>query len=193
MFNQSSANRRHKNLAEATIRLVGEEPFEGAVYLSVGDRLIDLLNDERAFIPVRREDGRTVIVAKAHIVSIVETSGPEAQHEPESEDIPYQDDSDADDAAEATADHSGSGRARSSHGFDAYAFLKISPDATVEEIRSAYKKRIKAVHPDSIASLGLDDELAAAALKTTQKLNYAYRKIMRDRESDAEGDQRASA
>ena len=65
--------------------------------------------------------------------------------------------------------------------FDPYAVLKLDHSATVNEIRAAYKSRIKAVHPDTIAALGLDEDLADAALKKTQKLNYAYRKIMRER------------
>ena len=47
---------------------------------------------------------------------------------------------------------------------------------------------MKAVHPDTIASLDLDDDLARAALLAAQKVNYAYKKIMRERAVENEGE-----
>lgn len=194
MSNSYTANIRHKNQAEVSVRMVGEEPFEAIVFLAVGDRLIDLLNDERCFIPVRREDGETIIVAKTQIVSIIETGGvidleEEAISEDEvpgeasagDKDLNCEENTDAEpdeDVEKSEAKTAQANRPR----FDAHAVLRVAPHATVSEIRSAYKTRVKAVHPDSIASLGLDEDLIEAALKTTQKVNYAYRKIMRERE-----------
>ncbi|MEZ5916981.1 MAG: hypothetical protein R3C40_05365 [Parvularculaceae bacterium] len=50
--------------------------------------------------------------------------------------------------------------------------------ATVEEVRRAYKVRIKAVHPDTLSGLELDDDIAKAAILAAQRVNYAYRQIM---------------
>ena len=161
MRRTSSANLRHKTEARVTVRLVGETSFDAVVYLALGHRLLDLLNDDRAFIPARREDGQTVILAKSQIVSIL--------------------DHDEDDVEETDAEKETEEPV--ARKFDPYAMLRVAPDASVDDIRAAYKKRIKAVHPDSVAALGLDDELAQASLKLSQKINYAYRKIMRDRES----------
>jgi DnaJ-domain-containing protein 1 len=70
--------------------------------------------------------------------------------------------------------------------FDAYAMLRIKPTATNDEIRAAYKARMKAVHPDTFASLGLDEEIAKAAVLATQKVNFAYQKILRERGAKAD-------
>ena len=197
MYSSNSANIRHKNQAEVTIRLVGEEPFDAFVFLSIGDRLIDLLNDDRHFIPARRPDGKTIIVAKSQIVSIIETAAPEmADTQTVADDVEESHDakeSPADAVAREVDDEFTRSGRKPTRRFDPYEMLRVSKDASVQEIRSAYKSRIKAVHPDSVASLGLDDELAQAALKTTQKLNYAYRKIMRDREDEPDTDERESA
>lgn len=157
----SSSSVRHKNQAAVKIKLAGEETFDAVVFLSIGDRLIDLLNDNRAFIPVKKSDGEIIIIAKTQISSIIEKEADEDTMEPE----------------DLKEDASQKPRK-----FDAYEILRIAPDATIPEIRSAYKSRLKAVHPDSIASLGLDEDLTKAALHTTQKVNYAYRKIMKERE-----------
>lgn len=189
MYNSNSANIRHKNQAEVTIRLAGEEPFEAIVFLSIGDRLIDLLNDDRNFIPVRRTDGQTIIVAKTQIVSIIESGTSDS----DTHDLAPEEDEAVENVTREVEGELKSAKEKSARRFDPYELLRIPKNATVQEIRSAYKSRIKAVHPDSIASLGLDDDLTEAALKTTQKLNYAYRKIMREREDMTETDGRASA
>lgn len=200
MFNQNRSF-RSKNAAKVRVTLAGGDAFDGFVFLTVGDRLIDLLNDDRAFIPIRRDDGETMIVAKQQIASIIEAAidaadlgdavDAEALDEPPAPDV--DDDENDQDKAADDAGESGPGAdaedreasRRSARRFDPYETLRISPDATIAEIRAAYKTRIKAVHPDSIASLGLDDDLKAAALKSTQRVNYAYRKIMQERETAA--------
>jgi len=48
---EKSANFRSKLALAVTIRVSDEEPFEASVFLRPDERLIDLLNDERAFIP----------------------------------------------------------------------------------------------------------------------------------------------
>ena len=165
MFNCKSEHYRQKSETPVAVRTVCGDSFDATVYLLHGARLTDLLNDERAFIPARREDGEMIVLAKSQITSIVDKSA--AQEE--SEDAKSDDERDKSESKK----------------FDPYAVFKLDPSASIDEIRAAYKSRIKAVHPDTIAALGLDDELADAALKTTQKLNYAYRKIMRERERNA--------
>lgn len=72
MFGRGDAFYQHKIPTPVRLEISGAEPIEGFVFLAVGDRLSDLLNDARLFIPVRRADGHIVIVAKQHIVSLVE-------------------------------------------------------------------------------------------------------------------------
>ena len=161
MFNCKSEFYRQKSETAVAVRMAGGDAFEATVYLLHGARLTDLLNDDRAFIPARRVDGEMLVLAKSQIISIVDM-GAAQENSADGED---------NDETEGSA----------SKKFDPYAVLKLDHSATVNEIRAAYKSRIKAVHPDTIAALGLDEDLADAALKKTQKLNYAYRKIMRER------------
>lgn len=54
---EKSASSRFKRAARVTITLAGHESFDAFVFLTVNERLIDLLNDDRAFIPINK-DGR---------------------------------------------------------------------------------------------------------------------------------------
>lgn len=174
MFDKSNAA-RFKSEARVIVTLTGQEPFDAIVFLKVGERLIDLLNDDRRFLPVRREDDTTLIVAKASIVSIYEHPDPIEEEAAKAEDTDASDTKDEEEQRERKS-------FRPRRSFNPYHVLRIEPDASMEEIRHAYTSRMKAVHPDAIAALDLDEDLARAALLTAQKVNFAYDLIMRERE-----------
>ena len=157
MFDKATGAFRHKTETTVQLQLTGQKPVEASVFHVNGERLTDLLNDPRAFIPVRSATGDIMILAKTQIASIIEF---ETRQREETPDEPSK---------------------RASKSFDPYLTLRISPDASHEEIRAAYRARIKAVHPDTVASLDLDEDLSKAASQATQKIIYAYRKIMRER------------
>src|SRR5580765_6904593 len=54
----------------------------------------------------------------------------------------------------------------------AYEILGLSPSASWAEIRAAYRKRVKACHPDLFA--GTDEQARALAERWTKALNAAY-------------------
>lgn len=172
MFDKQNNTYRHVNCADVRMVLTGDAPFNAVVYLTLGQRLSDLLNDQRHFIPVRLENGETMIAAKSQIISITEIDSL----------------ADRDIDADAATLVKAKDRSATRRGFNPYAVLRISPDADLDAVRAAYKARMKAVHPDTVASLGLDDDLARAALLAAQKVNFAYKKIMRERAADGAED-----
>lgn len=60
--------------------------------------------------------------------------------------------------------------------------LNVSPQATIEEIRRAYKVLMSQYHPDKVASLG--EELKALAEKKSKEITSAYRKAMQQYGAD---------
>jgi len=203
MFQKTGAKFKVEEYVEITLE--GKEPIKAVVFLSVGDRLIDLLNDSRNFIPAKRMDGSVMILAKSSIVSIIEKNpfeGEQPEDVSPSFSLAEADEDGGDDIGNDDADSAASEQSRENDdpdvkmgadgrrkrrnrrrrgGFDAYAVLKISPDATLEEVRTAYKSRIKAVHPDTLASLNLDEDMMDAAIQTAKKVNYAYHVILKER------------
>ncbi len=55
---------------------------------------------------------------------------------------------------------------------DAYKILEINENSNTEEIKAAYKKKIKEYHPDRLSGLGA--ELQKLAHQKTQDINSAY-------------------
>ena len=58
---------------------------------------------------------------------------------------------------------------------DAYKVLGVSPDATDDEIRRAYRELVRKNHPDRVATLG--EDVREAAKKKMQEINDAKARI----------------
>lgn len=64
----------------------------------------------------------------------------------------------------------------------AYAVLGLQPDATVDEIKKAYRKLSREFHPDSIASKGLPEEFTTFAAEKFRVIQEAYDTIKKERD-----------
>ncbi len=63
-----------------------------------------------------------------------------------------------------------------------HEILGVSPEATADQIREAYKHLISKYHPDKVDALG--QELRDLAERKTQEITAAYRGAMRSRGVD---------
>ena len=61
----------------------------------------------------------------------------------------------------------------------AYTVLEISPSATDDEVRSAYRRMAMKYHPDRVATLG--PEVQKAAEEKFKKIQEAYAAIKKQR------------
>ena len=59
--------------------------------------------------------------------------------------------------------------------FDAYAVLGVTPSASSDTIRAAYRARMQEYHPDKVAHLG--DDLQTLAHERTQQIQRAYQQL----------------
>ena len=57
---------------------------------------------------------------------------------------------------------------------DAYAALGVSPSASADEVKRAYRKLISQNHPDKLAARGLPESMRAVAEERSREINSAY-------------------
>jgi DnaJ like chaperone protein len=74
---------------------------------------------------------------------------------------------------------------------DPHAVLGIAPDATLDEIRAAYRRLIRAHHPDLLAARGMPLERLAAATARMARINAARDRLLRHRPRQAQEGQPA--
>lgn len=64
---------------------------------------------------------------------------------------------------------------------DAYKVLEVSPNASMKEIKRAYRDKCVQLHPDKLASKGLPDEFMKFANEQLAQVNKAYDTIKAER------------
>ena len=62
-----------------------------------------------------------------------------------------------------------------------YDVLGVSPDASDEEVRHAYREKVKHLHPDTLRSKGLPDEVIATINDQMARINAAWESVKRER------------
>lgn len=81
-------------------------------------------------------------------------------------------------AADSSTENPGSATPKGRAWHDVFG---IAPDASIEEIRAAYRDLIGQYHPDKVAMLG--EELQALAERKSKEINLAYSQAMAERDS----------
>lgn len=62
---------------------------------------------------------------------------------------------------------------------DAYRILEVSPDSTPDEIKSAYRDKVKKYHPDFVQNMG--KEIRELAGKKIKEINLAFELIKKEK------------
>lgn len=68
---------------------------------------------------------------------------------------------------------------------DAYAIIGIKPEASLADIKRAYRRQMSKHHPDKLAAKGLPDEMMSIATEKTQAIQAAYEEIMQTKKAMA--------
>jgi DnaJ-domain-containing protein 1 len=124
-----------------------------SIRLPLSNRLADALNNADAFLDVVSPSGQQQFIAKSGVRSVRSATVPRADH------------LDTEKGAPGSA------------GFDPYAVLKVSKEASPEEIRHAYHRMARLYHPDRIASFDLPPEVMDYVRTMLVRINLAFEQI----------------
>jgi hypothetical protein len=135
---------------------------EGYVFLAYNQRLSDLLNDDRSFLPLETEAGELRVIAKRAImeVDLIEAS----------------------DAADAA---SPAGEIVSLIAGNAHEILGVALDAPDAEVRMQYLAKKATVDPQRVDSLLGNEDMTRAAAQLARRYDAAFDSIANSRKVDA--------
>lgn len=66
---------------------------------------------------------------------------------------------------------------------DPYVILGVAPDASDDDIRLARRNQLSEVHPDRIRARGLPDDFELLYTRKSARINHAYDRIVRERQT----------
>lgn len=160
----AGGNKTTVNRTRCKVRLINfsDHIVEGFVFLAYGQRLSDLLNDERAFLPLETEEGEVKVVSKRSIMEVeilnVSTSG--RTHQKDGDIVQLV---------------SGS----------AYDILGVALDSDDAAIRLRYLELKDSVAPQKLEAISGNKELLRAAQQLKSRYEAAYDSIINARKIEA--------
>jgi hypothetical protein len=159
----AGGDKRAINRTRLKVRIINfaESIVEGFVFVAFNQRLSDLLNDDRAFLPIETEAGELRVIAKRAImeVELLETG---AARKPASGD-----------------------RVTPLVAGNAFDILGATADADDAEVRVAYLARKASVDPALIAKICDNPDLVRAATELERRYDAAFDSIANSRKIDA--------
>ncbi len=160
----ASGSKNAINRTRCKVRLAGFNDMltEGYVFLAYSQRLSDLLNDDRAFLPIETDDGEVKVVSKRAImeVEVLEMEKPQSKS------------ARIDDVVSVLS-------------ANAYDILGTAHDADDSSIRLRYLDLKETVSVSRLARLTENKDLLAAADQIRRRYDAAYDSITNARKIEA--------
>jgi hypothetical protein len=149
------------NRSRQRVRLItfNDVIIEGDVFISYNQRVSDLLNDDRDFLPIMDSSGEMRVMSKRAVMEIQLIEAPAEEHSHEN----------------VVGLVSG----------NAHELLGASAGADDATIRAIYLDRIRSVDPELIQTLTENPDLIAAAAQLRSRYIAAYDAISHSRQIEA--------
>ena len=157
-----SADKLPKRKMAVAIELTSGDRVSGALFISPQGRVLDLLNDDRGFLPFETDEGALTFLRKEAIRRVTPI---------------------ASNGGAGNASGAGSGQAppppppSEAEQEDPYRLLGVPPEIDTEALREAYRQRCREYHPDRLQALGLPKEFIDLATRRMASINAAYDRI----------------
>ncbi len=133
-----------KRKERVRIVLKDDSPIEGYLFCGQEERVGDVLNDNRVFLPVEQLDGKLIYMHKQNIAQLTPKDVKNLSKLP-----------------------------RNPH-----EMLGIRKDASMEEVKQAYRKMTRHYHPDRLASMDLPEDIMEYANLMFLNINAAYEAVV---------------
>ena len=134
-------------------------------------RLIDMMEDEGIVGPYQGSKPRDILMS----LEEYNTHGASPKHNDDAFSSKHKKKKKTDSYKSYKSSYSSNGTHAESH----YEILGISENASIEEIKKAYRKKIMEYHPDKTGGLG--EKLKNMATEEAKKINCAFAEIMKSR------------
>lgn len=137
--------------------------IEGFIFVSQGQRVSDLLNDDRGFIPVESAAGEVRVISKRAImeIEILEKDGPAERRDAGGSDVVVL------------------------GGGNAYDLLGVEPDADDGVVRAVYLDKMNSIDVDRLQQVSPNLDLIRAAQIIRDRYAAAYDSICHTRQIEA--------
>jgi DnaJ-domain-containing protein 1 len=152
-----------KRKMPADLELSDGTRLKGMLFVSPQGRVLDMLNDGRAFLPLETEAGEVLFLHKDAIRKVALLPEP------------------ARESGRSDHGHKQPNQAPSPM-LDPYELLGISRDCSADEIREAYRRRCRENHPDRLQALGLPRDYVDLATQRMAEINAAYDRVRQARQ-----------
>lgn len=151
---ESASRTGNVNRALVALTLADGSSLSASVKLPLSNKLADILNGNDQFLDVLDAEGEQFFLSKAQVSQVRLLDVPKAT---------------------LNFNRRASDRAA----FDPYAVLKISRDASPEEVKHAYHAMARLYHPDRLSAYDLPMEMRDYARAMQVRINLAYEQIGR--------------
>ena len=154
MFRQAEYRSKKKELLH--VELFNGSEFEAYLFLAQDERMSDLLNDNRKFLPFEHlECGATKLVAK-EAISVITPK---------------------DKASRRVKDNGMKSE-------NPYRVLGVAPGADFEEVKRHYKEKAREYHPDRFSNDQVPVEMIEFANQMMSRINQAFQEIRSERKEE---------
>lgn len=153
--------KKKKLRQDISLKLSDGRKIDGKLFVGYNERILDVLNDKRTFIPVENDDGNLLIVAKTSIVSI------------DTHDV----------TAFASKAISSSSSAQSVvqqyDGISPYKVLELPDGSEIDKVRKRYLKIRELLNLSVLEEAGVDKVMLSLGKLYLTQIENAYQMIAR--------------
>ena len=155
--------KKKKLRQDISLKLSDGRKIDGKLFVGYNERILDVLNDKRTFIPVENDEGNLLIVAKASIISI------------DTHDVTAF----ASKAIASSSSSSSQPAVQQYDGISPYKVLELPDGSEIDKVRKRYLKIRELLNLSAMEEAGVDKVMLSLGKLYLTQIENAYQMIAR--------------